>query len=604
MSIYFASSGSPNIVKKKVGFAKSALLSENDPLIDKLKKSEDNILSEQRRAFGNKSLSGSEISKEDMSSLSVRSYLSPSEQKKWDSMPQSKKERILNRARRKRAYIGFDRALSKREAFKKEEIQKKKAQTSKFSDTDNDKGSNAPNTNEAADSADKSEMSSLTSTVKDTASRAGKTSEEAAEKTAKAATTAAETGAGATADVATGGTAEIVKAGAKAAKKVATEISKAVQSETSNKSGIQETKEQSGSHSDGVFKTLVGLPAVVVVAVATFVMQTLMPLLIGILSIIFLIATLLSILTPIASATERTINLLNLSDEVLAYEDLVNKYCKEYEIEEYEDYILAIMMVESGGKGDDVMCSSESAGLAPGSLKPEESIKQGCKYFAALLKGIEEYECDIWTAVQSYNYGGGFTVYVSKNGNAYSMELAESFSEDKSNGVKVTYRNDIAVEYNGGWRYAYGNMFYVPLIKQYLVVADYNSESVQTVVETAKSLIGTPYLWGGTTTSGFDCSGFTMYCYKQAGINLPHSAQGQYDKTKHFKDISKAQPGDLVFYTGTYQTSNKITHVEIYVGDGKTIGAGDPVGYHDITTGYYKEHFYSFGYIPKLRNDE
>lgn len=614
MAVCFASSGSPNIVKKRVGFINSVLSAEDDPLIARMKKSEESLLSEQRRAFGMKSAHATEsdsASSEDMSSLSVRSYLSPSEQKKWDAMSQSKRERILKRAKRKRAFVGFDRILSQQEAIKQEEIRLKKAQTSSFSDSrgaasDMNKNmdindplnADTPATNTTSDISIRADSTNLVE-------RSGRTAVHTTKQATKSTVTVAGTGVSAAVDAATGGTAEIVKAGAKAAKKVASEISRAVQSEASEKSQFQSAElEQSQSHSDGVFKTIIGLPQLAIAAVITAVMQSILPILLGMLPIILLVSLLTSIFTPIASITERTMNVVGISDEVLKYENLVLKYCKEFGIEEYEDYILAIMMVESGGRGDDVMYSSESLGLPPGSLKPEESIKQGCKCFAGHLKRAEEAGCDIWTAVQSYNYGGGFTSYVTENGKTYKLELAESFSKDKAKGVTVRYSNPIAVEHNGGWRYAYGNMFYVPLVKQYLVAVDYDSESAKTIIETAKSFIGTPYVWGGSSPDGFDCSGFTMYCFGKAGINLPHSAQGQYDKTKHFTDISEAQPGDLVFYTGTYKTSKKITHVEIYVGGGKTIGAGDPVGYHDITSGYYKAHFYSFGYIPRTRDSD
>ena len=159
---------------------------------------------------------------------------------------------------------------------------------------------------------------------------------------------------------------------------------------------------------------------------------------------------------------------LNLSAEVLKHQSTVEKYAKEYRI---SNYLLAIMQVESGGTGTtDVMQASESLGLPLNSLSVEDSIKQGCKYFSELLKSAEAKDCDINTVVQSYNYGGGFIDYVSKHGKKYTFELAVSFAKGKSGGVKVTYKNDISIKENGGWRYKYGNMFYVKLVSQYLAV--------------------------------------------------------------------------------------------------------------------------------------
>lgn len=159
---------------------------------------------------------------------------------------------------------------------------------------------------------------------------------------------------------------------------------------------------------------------------------------------------------------------LGLSDEVLAYRSLVERYCGEYNISEYVMYILAIMQVESGGKGNDVMQCSESLGLPLNTLQPEPSIKQGCYYFSELLSSATAFGCDIFTVVQAYNYGGGFVSYVSAHGQKYTFALAMGYSNMMSGGITVTYTNAVAVAVNGGWRYGYGNMFYVNLVSQYL----------------------------------------------------------------------------------------------------------------------------------------
>ena len=115
---------------------------------------------------------------------------------------------------------------------------------------------------------------------------------------------------------------------------------------------------------------------------------------------------------------------MNLSAEVLKHQPMVEKYAREYGISEYVPYLLAIMQVESGGTATDVMQSSESLGLPPNSLSTEESIKQGCKYFASLLSSAQSSGCDMNTVVQSYNYGGGYIGYVAKNGKKHSFQLA------------------------------------------------------------------------------------------------------------------------------------------------------------------------------------
>lgn len=154
-------------------------------------------------------------------------------------------------------------------------------------------------------------------------------------------------------------------------------------------------------------------------------------------------------------------NFLNVSEEVLKHRPLVEKYAKLYKIKDYINLILAIIQVESGGKGNDVMQSSESLGLPPNSFtSPDDSIKQGVYYISELVKSAKSLGVDQDSVIQSYNYGGGFLNYVASHGKKYSFELAQSFSKEKSGGVKVTYTNPIAIPINGGWRYNYGNMFY------------------------------------------------------------------------------------------------------------------------------------------------
>lgn len=101
------------------------------------------------------------------------------------------------------------------------------------------------------------------------------------------------------------------------------------------------------------------------------------------------------------------------------------------------------------------------------------------------------------------------------------------------------------------------------------------ANKVAKVLDTASSRKGTPYVYGGSTPSGFDCSGFTMYCYAQSGVGLTHNAQAQYNETTSVNS-SDMKAGDLVFFGSS---TGSITHVGIYVGDGKFI--------HSPQTGEY-----------------
>ena len=203
-----------------------------------------------------------------------------------------------------------------------------------------------------------------------------------------------------------------------------------------------------------------------------------------------------------------------------------------------------------------------------------------------------------WENIKN-NYGGGYADYVAKNGKKHSFNLAENFAKNKSGGTKVTYTNPIAVSKNGGWRYNYGNMFYVELVNQYLTVKQFSNETVQAVMNEALKYQGWKYVYGGSNpNTSFDCSGLTQWCYGKAGISLPRTAQAQYDATQHIP-LSQAQAGDLVFFHSTYNTSDYVTHVGIYVGNNQMYHAGNPIGYTDLTSAYWQQHIICAGRIKQ-----
>ena len=115
--------------------------------------------------------------------------------------------------------------------------------------------------------------------------------------------------------------------------------------------------------------------------------------------------------------------------------------------------------------------------------------------------------------------------------------------------------------------------------------------SVDTLINGAKKLIGVPYKWGGTTPSGFDCSGFIYYVYKQAGYDISRtSAQGYADRSFY---VDSPQVGDLVFFKNTYKQG--ISHVGIYVGNNQFINASSSgVEITSLNNSYWSKHFDSF----------
>lgn len=94
------------------------------------------------------------------------------------------------------------------------------------------------------------------------------------------------------------------------------------------------------------------------------------------------------------------------------------------------------------------------------------------------------------------------------------------------------------------------------------------------VVAIALQFLGVPYVWGGSSPSGFDCSGLTQYCYRQIGISLPRTSQSQFQAGQHIaRDrLDLLRPGDLVFF-GTDGDAGRVHHVGIYVGDGNYVHA-------------------------------
>lgn len=183
--------------------------------------------------------------------------------------------------------------------------------------------------------------------------------------------------------------------------------------------------------------------------------------------VLFGVMSFVSILSKndVANFTNPQESYPQITKEVQDYRPLVEKYAKEYGVTPYIDVLLAIMMQESGGRGNDPMQSSESYCGKVGCIKdPEQSIKQGVYYFSEVL---DDAKGDLELAVQSYNFGRGFINYVLEETGSYSEEIAIDFSkkmyENASDKSIYSCLREEAKQYNA----CYGDIYYVQSVMEY-----------------------------------------------------------------------------------------------------------------------------------------
>lgn len=124
------------------------------------------------------------------------------------------------------------------------------------------------------------------------------------------------------------------------------------------------------------------------------------------------------------------------------------------------------------------------------------------------------------------------------------------------------------------------------------------SDRVAAMLQEAQKYLGYPYVWGGSSpATSFDCSGYVCWVVNHSGWNIGRlSAQGICNVCTPIS-AANAQPGDLVFFKGTYDTPG-VSHCGIYVGNNTMIHCGDPIKYANLNTSYWQSHFYCFGRLP------
>ena len=125
-----------------------------------------------------------------------------------------------------------------------------------------------------------------------------------------------------------------------------------------------------------------------------------------------------------------------------------------------------------------------------------------------------------------------------------------------------------------------------------------DDEVFAAIIKEAEKYLGYPYVWGGSSPStSFDCSGFVSWVINHSGWDV--SRLGAQGLCNICTPVSSAnvKPGDLVFFTGTYDTPG-VSHVGIYVGNNMMIHCGDPISYANLNSSYWQSHFYRYGRLP------
>jgi hypothetical protein len=286
----------------------------------------------------------------------------------------------------------------------------------------------------------------------------------------------------------------------------------------------------------------------------------------------------------------------NVPEAVRRWEPLVKKHAEANGIGDYVEFILALIMAESGGMKADVMQASESKCGSIGCITtPEESIEWGVTRFAQLIGTGGQF----YVSVQAYNMGNGFINHALGLG-ATSADLFSIEEAAKAYATKYAYGDSC------GWRspYCYGNYKYVPHILRHFesAVIDVTGGGIANqmfpqIIAMASKYEGQPYVFGGRKPPHFDCSGLIEYVYGQHGISISGTAQDQYDKTV---PVTDPLPGDLVFFTGTYNAGRYITHVGIYIGNNRMFNAGGThLHYADLNSPFWKKAFVGIRRVVK-----
>lgn len=318
----------------------------------------------------------------------------------------------------------------------------------------------------------------------------------------------------------------------------------------------------------------------------------------------------------------------NINARVLRYKSEIEKWTTKsqngyIDVSDYENVLLAIMMTESGGNGNDPMQASECGKNTRYPRKPNGitdssySIECGVKNFAdgllqATSKGLTDTNA-LFVAIDGYNKGLGIIeIHASKK--SYSFETSCQYcyehrfsSQKKSYSTAAFLKKQFDLKENkywdgGNWRWNYGNMFYVYNVLSYLHI----SEAIQDdgtfgnkIAIKAQEKLGCRYWWGKSGPDYFDCSGLIYWCHKETGIGISRNSAEGYSHQGTEIAYSDLKAGDIV--TFDWDGDGKADHAGIFMENDYMIHAhgnssikGNSSKYvvekKNIASGYYRKH--------------
>ena len=220
-----------------------------------------------------------------------------------------------------------------------------------------------------------------------------------------------------------------------------------------------------------------------------------------------------------------------------------------------------------------------------------------------ILEAIQNVNIDIDQIINNYNSHDGFSLggflknVISRFLSLFRF-ISDFFGNPLTSVPKMISGFNEASEFWGlNTNYQY-RLYQIGDVQEDNVNFTNSSTSVQHLFDVANQYLGYPYVWGGSSPeTSFDCSGFVCWCFNESGVYPLQrtTAQGLYNQCR-VVSASEAMPGDLVFFSGTYNTSDHVTHVGIYAGNGRMIHAGDPISYANVSS--FGNSLYAYGRFP------